>query len=178
MPRIFVAIALPEPVAAQLELVCGGIPGARWEGQEQLHLTLRFIGDVEGAPLRALYDSLAEVESPSFALEIAGVGTFPPRGVPRVVWAGIADPTPVIALARKIERAVVRAGIEAESRKFAPHISLGRLTDPPVDRVAAFVSHNALLRIEPFEVRTFTVFSSILSPAGAKHRMERRFGFA
>lgn len=175
MPRIFIAIALPEPVAMHLDLVCGGIPGARWEGRERLHMTLRFIGDVEGAPLRGLYDALGDVESPPFSIAIAGVGTFPPRGTPRVMWAGISDPAPLVELARRIERVVVRAGFDPESRKFSPHVTLGRLSDPPLERVAAFVAHNALLRTESFEVRSFAVFSSILSPSGAKHRMERRF---
>lgn len=178
MPRLFIAIELPESIATHLDLVCGGIPGARWEGRDKLHLTLRFVGDLEGAPLRAMIEALDEIESPPFTIEIAGVGTFPPRGVPRVAWAGVADPGPVAALARKVERAVTSAGVEPDARKFMPHVTLGRLSDPPLDRVAAFISHNALLHTAPFEVRSFSLFSSILSPRGAKHRVERRFVLA
>jgi 2'-5' RNA ligase len=178
MPRLFLAIELPESVATHLDLLCGGIPGARWEGRERLHLTLRFVGELEGAALRELTRALAELESPPFTMAIAGAGTFPPRGTPRVVWAGVADPTPIAALARKVERAVTSAGLEPESRKFMPHVTLGRLSDPPLDRVAAFIAHNALLRTEPFEVRSFALFSSILSPRGAKYRVERRFVLA
>lgn len=175
MPRIFIGLDLPSSIDDHLDLVGGGIPGARWEGRDRLHVTLRFVGDVEGARLRALYAALDDVRSPPLSLQIAGVGLFPPRGEPRVLWAGFADDRGVVELHRRIERALVHADFDPEPRKFAAHVTPARLRDAPPDRVAAFLSHHALLRTEPFECSAFFVYSSILSPTGAKYRIERRF---
>lgn len=175
MPRIFIGLDLPDAIDDHLDLVGGGIPGARWEGRDRLHATLRFVGEVEGAALRRLYDALAEVEAPRMTLQIAGVGVFPPRGEPKVLWAGFADDRPVIELQRRIERALQHAGFDPEPRKFSAHVTLARLRDAPRDRVAAFLAHNALLRTDSFEVGAFFAYSSILAPAGAKYRIERHF---
>lgn len=175
MPRIFIGLDLPSAIDDYLDLVGGGIPGARWEGRDRLHATLRFLGDLEGAQLRALYAALETVRAPRLTLQIAGVGVFPPRGDPRVLWAGFADDRGVVDLQRRIERALVHAGFDPEPRKFAAHVTLARCKDAPEDRVAAFLSHHALLRTEAFEQDAFYVYSSILSPSGAKYRIERRF---
>jgi len=176
MPRIFIGLDLPDAIDDHLDLVGGGIPGARWEGRERLHLTLRFVGDIEGARLKDLYRALDEVEAPPMTLEIAGVGVFPPRGEPKVIWAGLADDRAVIELQRRIERIVVRAGFDPEARNFTAHVTLARLRDASRDRVLAFLTHNALLRTASFEVRAFFAYSSVLGPGGAKYRIERHFG--
>ncbi len=175
MHRIFVGLDLPGAIDDHLDLVGGGIPGARWEGAQRLHVTLRFLGDIEGARLRRLYDALAQVSAPPMTLQIAGVGCFPPSGPPRVLWAGFDDPAPVVELARRIERALVRAGFEPDPRKFNAHVTLARLRDPPRERVAAFIAHHALLRTASFTIDAFFVYSSILTPSGAKYRIERHF---
>jgi 2'-5' RNA ligase len=175
MPRIFIGLDLPDAIDDHLDLVGGGIPGARWEGRERLHVTLRFVGEIEGAKVSALYRALDEVTAPPMTLEIAGVGVFPPRGEPKVLWAGFVDDRAVVDLQRKIERAVVRAGFEPESRKYTAHVTLARLKGSPRERVAAFVAHNALLHTASFEVRAFFAYSSVLTPSGAKYRIERHF---
>ena len=174
MMRLFVAIALPNSVADGLLMLQGGIPGARWSTREQLHLTLRFIGEVDGRDAAAIDDALAAIRSPRFALELKGVGEFGGRN-PRALWAGVRDEGPVVHLQRKIESAVQRAGIAAEERKFSPHITLARLRGAPRDRVITFLSAHALYASGPFEVNGFILYSSTLTPNGSLYRPERSY---
>ena len=174
MMRLFVAIALPDSVADGLVMLQGGIPGARWSTREQLHLTLRFIGEVDGRDAAAIDDALAAIRSPGFALELKGVGEFGGRN-PRALWAGVRDEGPVVHLQRKIESAVQRAGIAAEERKFSPHITLARLRGAPRDRVITFLSAHALYASGPFEVNGFILYSSTLTPNGSLYRPERSY---
>lgn len=175
MPRIFVGIDLPTEVDQHLDLLCGGIPGARWEGQDKFHLTLRFVGEVDGGVAARVGDALDDVEFAAFAMTLAGVGFFPPRGQPRSLWAGIEEPAPLEDLHRKIERALARLGLDPDPRKFAAHVTLGRLRDAPKERVGAFLAHHSLFRSTTFDVRTFQLFSSIRTPSGSKYRIERAY---
>lgn len=175
MPRLFVGIDLPDTLDQRLELMSGGIPGARWEAGDKLHLTLRFLGDADGGVMRAAVDTLSEIEHDRFALELAGVGVFPPRGKPRILWVGVADSSALRALKRKVDRALADLDVEPEKRKFSAHVTLARLRNAPVQRVADFIAHNALFRAEPFEVEAFRLYSSVLSPSGSKYRVEAAF---
>jgi RNA 2',3'-cyclic 3'-phosphodiesterase len=178
MPRIFVGLALPEVIRDHLMLLQGGVPGARWEERDKLHLTLRFVGDVEGEQLRAVADALERVSAPPLSLELASVGFFPPRGQPRSLWAGVADGAALVELHRKIERALAKTGVDPDTRKFSPHVTLARLHDAPEDRVAAFIAHHSLFHSAPFELDAFTMFSSIRTPSGSKYRIERSYPLA
>lgn len=175
MPRLFVALEIPEFLRQRLKLLGGGIPGARWVAEENLHLTLTFIGEVPPSASKAIDGALARVDAEAFALGLRGVGVFPPRGVPNVIWAGL-DPSPgLLDLKSRVDRALTGAGIDIERRKYAPHITLARLRNPSRDRVAAFVAHQSLLASEPFPVERFCLMSSVLSPRGAKYRIERSY---
>jgi 2'-5' RNA ligase len=173
--RLFIGIELPESISTRLELMGGGIPGARWEPAEKLHVTVRFLGEVDHGRARRLEDALEGIDLPPFSLSVHGVGVFPPRGVPRILWAGVDDPKPVSELHEAVERVVGPVGFEPEHRKYHPHVTLARLKRPPVARVAEFVAQHALLATEPFEVDHFTLYSSVLNPRGSKYRVEARF---
>jgi RNA 2',3'-cyclic 3'-phosphodiesterase len=173
MARIFIGLELPVVIRDHLALLGGGVPGARWEQRDKLHLTLRFIGEIEGELLRALGLALERVTAPRLQLELASVGFFPPRGQPRSLWTGIADPTTLVELHRRIERALAPTGIAPDPRKFAPHVTLARLRDAPDDRVAAFLVHNSLFRSARFELGSFAMFSSVRTASGSKYRVER-----
>ncbi len=175
MPRLFIAINLPEVVADHLALVQGGVPGARWEARDKLHLTLRFLGELDGGTARAVAEGLAAVTQPRFELGVRGVGHFPPRGEPRSLWAGVDDPTPLHALHDRIERVLIRIGVPADTRKFAPHVTLARLRDAPRGRVLAFLEHHALLETARFEVVDFALMSSVRTAGSSSYRVEQRF---
>ncbi|MBC8073168.1 MAG: RNA 2',3'-cyclic phosphodiesterase [Deltaproteobacteria bacterium] len=175
MARIFIGLELPGIVRDHLSLLCGGVPGARWEAHDKLHMTLRFVGDIEGESLRRLGDALDRVHAPALRLELAGVGFFPPRGQPKSLWAGVADARALVELNRRIARALASTDVPPDPRKFAPHVTLARLRDAPDDRVAGFLAQHALFRTAPFELGAFAMFSSVLGPTGSKYRLERRY---
>jgi len=174
MMRLFVALALPDAVTDGLLALQGGIPGARWSTREQLHLTLRFIGEVDGRDAQGIDDALATIRSPRFTLELKGVGEFGGKS-PRALWAGVRDGVAVEHLQRKIESAVQRVGIAAEERRFSPHVTLARLRSAPRERIITFLSAHALYASGPFEVNAFLLYSSTLTPNGSLYRPERSY---
>ncbi len=176
--RLFTAIELPETVRDALSRICCGLPRARWVPEEQMHLTLRFIGEFNENRLDELDACLATVEVESFSLTLRGVGCFPPRRDPRVLWVGVENPAPLVELKRRIDRALAEIGVPRESRKFAPHCTLARVARTPLGRTTAFLVEHSDLRLEPFTVSGFHLFSSLLTPKGAVHRHEAEYPFA
>jgi 2'-5' RNA ligase len=174
MIRLFVALALPDSVVEGLMQLQSGVPGARWSTREQLHLTLRFIGEVDGRDAAAIDDALASIRAPRFALELKGVGEFGGKN-PRALWTGVRDEAPVSHLQRKIESAVQRVGLPPEERKFSPHVTLARLRGAPRERVITFLAAHALYTSAPFDVNTFILYSSTLTPKGSLYRPERAY---
>lgn len=173
MPRLFIAVDLPEEIRENLGAMSFGIPGAKWVAPEQLHLTVRFIGDVDGALFRDIKEGLDAISFAPFSLQLKGVGYFPPRGTPRVLWVGLEKSEPLQILKKKIDQALFRAGVEPDARKFSPHITLARLKNTPVQKIANFLAGNGLFSQAPFQVEDFKLYSSILSPKGAYHKVER-----
>jgi RNA 2',3'-cyclic 3'-phosphodiesterase len=175
--RLFVALALPEPVEAALLAVQAGVPGARWQNAEQLHLTLRFIGEANGATMRDIDDVLAQIEALPFDLELKGVGEFG-GNKPHSLWAGVVGIEPLHHLNRKIESALQRIGLPPDSRKFSPHVTLARLKGTPKGAVIDFLADHALFAAAPFAVSCFALFSSKLTPDGSLYRIEREYRLA
>jgi len=175
MMRLFVALALPDLVAERLKLLQSGVPGARWMEREQLHLTLRFIGEVDGHDAAAIDDALSQIRSRRFTLELKGVGEFGGKN-PRALWAGVRDEEAIAHLQRKIESALQRVGVAAEERKFKPHITLARLRATPRGRVMDYLADHALYASGPFDVNTFILYSSKPTASGSLYRAERAYG--
>lgn len=174
--RLFVAIDLPSKTQNQLESIGCGLPGARWVPAELMHLTLRFVGEVQGAEFLDIQDALAEVHADKFTIQIKGVGCFPTRGQPKVVWAGMAPNPELLHFQKKIESVLVReADLEPERRKYSPHITLARLKDTPEQRVGNFLEEYGLLETSEFTAERFTLFSSILTQKGARHTVESEY---
>ena len=151
------------------------MPGARWADPEQIHLTLRFIGEVDELVFRDVLDSLDDVRSEPFPLVLRGVGHFPPRGEPRVLWVGVEKSAPLFELQRRVERAVARAGVAPDGRKFSPHVTLARLNGSPSRAVGSFIATHSLFASEPVSVREFHLYSSALSSKRAQHSCEASF---
>jgi 2'-5' RNA ligase len=170
--RLFVALSIPDAVANTMFLIQSGVPGAKWQTREQLHLTLRFVGEADGRDANAIDDALAAISSPRFELALKGVGEFGGKN-PRALWAGVSDPVAVAHLARKIETALQRIGLPAEERKFTPHVTLARLRGAPTGKVLDWLSDHALYSSVPFAVNEFTLYSSQLSQSGSVYAPER-----
>lgn len=172
--RLFTAVDLPEQLKAQVLELCSGLPGVRWVKPEQLHLTLRFIGEVNAAESEDLDNTLKTVRFSPFEIALKGVGQFPPKGQPRVIWVGVAQNDALTGLAHQVEQAVTRAGFAPADKPFSGHITLTRVKFPP-DREAlrAFFERNAAFHTEPMTVDRFVLYSSTLNPSGAVYRQER-----
>lgn len=159
--RLFVALSLPEMVRTRLSLLGGGVPGANWSPAENLHLTLRFIGEVSTNEARDIDAALARIGGHHFRLDIAGVGQFGDRKQARVLWAGVRPNPTLNALRDRIERALVGIGLAPEGRKFHPHITLARLRNAPVERVGRFLAEHAHFALPAFAADHFTLYSSL-----------------
>lgn len=168
MPRLFVGLRPPEPVRDALFEAMGGVEDARWQSDDQLHLTLRFIGDIPAPEAEDLAAELGRVRAPPFALRIAGVGHFERKGRAHTLWAGIAPSDALLALQARVERACQRSGLAPEPRKFAPHITLARLNGgagPLGDWLAA----NGTLAAPQWQVEEFQLVESTLGTGGSHY---------
>lgn len=174
MIRLFAAVEIPQSIRLRLSLLQGGVPGAKWSPPENLHLTLRFIGDVDEATASDIDDVLSQLRSPSFEITLKGAGEFGGND-PHALWVGVAHCPGLSHLAAKIERALQRAGRPAETRKYAPHVTLAYLKDTPVSRVVEFLAAHSLFDSGPFAVRSYSLFSSHQTARGSLYRAERTY---
>jgi 2'-5' RNA ligase len=161
--RLFVAIEPPGDVRAALTHLEGGLPGARWTPEENLHLTLRFIGEVQEPAVEEIAEALWRIRAPGFRLRLKGVGKFGGerrRAPARLLYAGVEHGAALTDLARRIEQALTDIGLPAETRKFRAHVTLARLRDTPTPRIAQFIQDHNLFASREFEVREFALFSS------------------
>ncbi len=131
MHRLFVALRPPLLMREALLRVMGGIEGARWQDSDQLHLTLRFIGEVDRHVAEDIAAALGSVSHPSFDLRLDGIGSFDRRGRIDNIWAGVAPHDQVRSLHVAVSRALARAGIPPEERAFVPHVTLARFSRGP-----------------------------------------------
>ena len=165
MHRLFVAIRPPEAICDLLIDAMDDSPELRWVGDEQLHLTLRFIGEVERPVASDLAAVLGRVQAEPFELRINGIGRFDQkRG--GAVWAGVEPKAPVASLAAKVERACLSVGIEPERRTFHPHITLARWKGRSSRAADSLVERLTGLSSDPFPVDRFILFESQLSRHG------------
>ena len=175
--RAFVAVELPEDLkgvlaATQQELDLLGAR-VRWASRETLHLTLKFLGDVERVQLVEVARAVEEVAAgwSPWEVELVGVGWFPPKGKPRVVWAGVGvGRESVVELAEAVDRALESLGFSRERRRFHPHVTLGRVRSTgDVSALVAALRSGADRQFGAFEVDGVTTFESELRPEGPVH---------
>jgi 2'-5' RNA ligase len=165
--RLFVALSLPDTVRDRLEaLQTGGIPGARWVPWENLHITLRFVGEVDGAQARDLDECLSRIDAPAFDLELVGLDTFGEGPKLRSLHAGVAPEPALTHLQSKVATAIARAGLAKDRQKFRPHVTLARFKGDPGPKLHQFVADKSPLRVGPFAVDRFVLYSSTLGSEG------------
>ncbi len=174
MHRLFVAIRPPSAIRARLLAAMGGISGARWQSEDQLHLTLRFIGEVDRHRAGDVHAALGAIHQPCFEIALNGIGAFDRRGWPDAVWAGVTPHEPLKALHNKVDAALTRVGIEPDQRAFLPHVTLARLkrSSGPVGNLLESVGG---LASPPFAIDHFALFESDLTPDGAVYSIVERY---
>ncbi len=172
--RLFVALPIPDSVASGLLMMQGGMPGARWQAREQLHLTLRFIGEVDGREARDLDEVLSGIDAPAFDLQLHGVGQFGNKQ-PHSLWAAARPNDLLDHLQRKVDTAIRRIGQPQDAHKFTPHVTLGRLRHPDLDKVREWLVEHALATSPEFAVSAFCLYSSKLTSYGSIYRIEQEY---
>jgi 2'-5' RNA ligase len=173
--RLFAAIAVPAAQAQWLQRLKDGTLAERWSPPQNLHVTLRFAGDIGERQADDLDAELESIPGAPFDLTLRGVGAFESRGVPNAVWAGVEPSEALTTLQRRCESAARRAGLAPDPRAWRPHVTLAYLTGAEPWRVAAWIQQNNLARLEPFEIAQFGLYSSWRSKEGAVYRLERAY---
>jgi 2'-5' RNA ligase len=163
MIRLFVAIPIPEDITESLEHLQAGLPGAHWTPAENMDLTLRFIGEVQEPAVAEIVENLWRIRAQAFPVALKGIGKFggtSRRSPARLVYVGVEHGSALTQLASRVEQAVTDAGLPAETRKFRPHVTLGRLRGTPPHRLGDFIIEHNLYASGPFTVSRFALYSS------------------
>jgi 2'-5' RNA ligase len=178
MPRLFIALRPPEAVRDALIDAMEGIEHARWQDDAALHLTLRFVGEVERPAANDLADALGDVRWPGFELRVAGVGAFERggrrSGGPHAIWARVPPNAELEGLRQKVERACEVAGLGREARRFTPHITLARLGRSS-GLIGGWLAAFGNLAAGPWPVEDFVLYESHLGHAGARYEAVARY---
>lgn len=176
MPRLFTGLEIPDDVALDLQIMQGGIPGARWLETSHFHLTIRFVGDIEQGLARDLADVLAGIDFKPFSLRLKGVGIFG-GNKPHSLYAGVEASDDLKRLHGMHERVAQSLGLPPESRKFLPHVTLARLRDPDLRALQRWVEVHSLYSTQAFNVEQFVLFSSRPLRGGGPYAVEETYQF-
>jgi 2'-5' RNA ligase len=171
--RLFVAIDLPDSTRQLLAGLDPDIRDARWIDPGQMHLTLGFFNDVPDDIDFALREKLSAIEFGAFFLPISGVGTFPAKGAPKIIWIGVGKAHPhLFQIYKRVQEAALAAGLEPELRPWHPHITIARCRDLGPQSLRKFLKANADFDAGMIRVDAFHLYSSKLTPAGPIHTRE------
>jgi len=171
MPRLFAGLEIPADIGQTLSGLRGGLPGARWVDPENYHVTLRFIGDIDGVSANEIASMLVKVNRRPFEVTVQGLSSFGGRK-PRAVVASIVPSRPLIELQAELERLMQRIGLDPEGRKFTPHVTLARLYDASSQDVADYLSVRGYFPSRVFMADRFVLFSSRASTGGGPYVVE------
>lgn len=174
--RLFVALTLPENVRDVLARLARPLPGITWTRPDQLHVTLRFLGDVPTERHEAILTRLATVQVASFILPLEGVGSFPPGRPPQVLWLGTGSGHPrLFQLRQRLDDTLLAAGLPLDVRTFHPHVTLARVKTSAAASATHWLREQRDVTAPPFRVEAFDLYASELRPSGPVHTLERRF---
>lgn len=175
MPRLFIAIDLPEDRRDELRHLRTDDLPARWSPEEQFHLTLRFLGNTSDADTARLERRLDDIEAPSFLVGLHGLGVFPSRRKPRVLVALAREAPELMTLQDRIAKLTAELGFEADRKPFNPHITVARFKKATPREVRGYLKLHEGFSLEPFHVGSFRLYESRLGPQGANHVVLREY---
>lgn len=171
--RLFVSLELPHSITERLAALDPHLRGVRWLEPGQMHLTLSFLDDVPGNVEEALRKNLEAIEWRSFFLPLIGVGAFPGKGRPNVIWIGVGTGHPhLFQLHKRVQEAAIAAGLEPDLRSFHPHVTLARCRDVSAESVRPFLRAHAAFDAGMIHVESFCLNSSALTAAGSVYTRE------
>ena len=171
--RLFVAIDLSPSLQRILGHLDPHICGVRWTAPEQMHLTLGFFGEVMEDVNLKFREKLSAIEFGAFFLPIIGLGCFPPKGGPKIIWVGVGRGHPhLFQVHKRVQEAALAAGLEPELHPWHPHITLARCREVNPGVVRKFLKSKADFDAGMIRIEAFHLYSSKLTPAGPIHTRE------
>ncbi len=177
-PPLFIAVTVPSTIAARLTTLGGGIPGARQVPAENMHITLRYVGEIDTMLADEICEALSVVSHPPFTLKVSGVGVFGKRRDPRLLYAGVSPHDDLVKLHHKVEGLLAYLRLAPRQRTYQPHITLCRLKNASCRRIGHFVAANNLIESPPFDIRSFALHESHRRSDGSHYRMIREYALA
>jgi RNA 2',3'-cyclic 3'-phosphodiesterase len=178
MPRLFVALPVPEEITDDLVALQSGVPDARWVAPENFHVTLCFAGDVQGGVVRDFEEELSDIAGPPFSIAIAGVQQFSSGKQPRALVASVERSDRLDWLHQKVSTVARNCGIEVERRKFRPHVTLARFGNGAETghHLAQFMASHSTFRAGPWIADQFALYSSRSARSGSIYTEEAAYG--
>jgi 2'-5' RNA ligase len=167
MLRLFAGLALPDDLRSRLAVLQGGIDGARWVASENMHITLRFIGEVDEITAEEIDGALSRLTASPLNIALSGAGRFNSWNKPRAVWVGVEKTPDLMALQEKVDRAIINIGLPPEGRKYMPHVTLARMKNARAQHTQNWVAANDPFLAAPFVAREVVLYESRLGRAGA-----------
>ena len=180
MPRLFIALPVPEDISEELGSLQSGVPDARWVPLENLHVTLCFAGDVQGGTMRDLEEELSDIAGPRFPVAIAGVEQFSTGKQPRALVALVEKSDRLEWLQQKVSTVARNCGIEIERRKFRPHVTLARFPNGAETghHIAQFMASFSTFRAGPWIADHFALYSSRAGTNGRIYTEEAAYNLS
>jgi 2'-5' RNA ligase len=173
MHRLFIALSPPKIVRESLQAIMGGVEEARWQEDAQLHLTLRYIGEVERPMAEDIAHALSRIRAEPVRLALDGIGTFDRKGVVHTIWAGVAPRSAAEILNRKINQALAHLPLEPEDHGYLPHITIAR--GKPGFGLAEWCAAHVGLSSDAFTLDGFGLYESHLTDKGSHYHMITRY---
>ncbi|MEY2482369.1 MAG: 2,3-cyclic 3-phosphodiesterase [Verrucomicrobiota bacterium] len=171
--RLFISIDPPTSVTQLLTELDPHQRGVRWLAPEQMHLTLSFLGNVPEDIEEKLKTNLSAIEWKAFFLPLTGLGAFPGKGRPNVIWIGVGSGHPhLFQLHKRVQEAALAAGLEPDLRSFHPHVTIARCRDVSPETIRPFLKAHAGFDAGMIHVESFCLNSSELMPAGSIYTRE------
>src|SRR5580692_8728049 len=174
MPRLFTGLELPDAIVGQLALHRGGIAGARWLEPEDYHITLRFIGDVDGGVARDIAETLSDIRRPKAPVRFDGLSWFG-GAKPRAIVAKVKPEPALMDLQAEQERRLRRIGVEPETRKYTPHVTLARLRGTGQAAIASYLAERGALVADSFVAERFVLYSARAGSGGGPYVVEAAY---
>ncbi len=176
MVRLFVGLELSQDIKSALNFARSGVEGARWQTDDQLHITLAFLGEIDPGMVSHVENALSRITFEPFDLRLAGVNMFGTQQHPKTLWAGVEIEENLRLLHNKIRRALACIDIETDNRRYKPHVTLARFSRGAEAHITNWLSDNSLLKTPLQKVGYFSLFSSHLTAEGPQYLVEARFG--
>jgi RNA 2',3'-cyclic 3'-phosphodiesterase len=171
--RLFVSIELPESITKHLFELDPRLRGVRWLEPRQMHLTLAFLGNVAPEVQEALAEKLQAISWKPFFLPLIGLGTFPSKGWPKIIWMGVGSGHPhLFQLHKRVQEAILAVSLEPDLRSFHPHVTLARCREVSPQTIRPFLKSHVDFDAGMIHIEAFCLNSSQLTPAGSVYTME------